>query len=558
MFTDRKEDNFTINIPETKDNITTNPKKARSSFHQTFKETYKEFCFNTSIHGFQYFDQHRPWHEIVFWILVFVVSIFFCASMIFQVYVKWKETPVIVTISEKPTPIWSIPFPAVTICPETKRSINQSVPSYLDLVKSFKTYMGEGQQLQPNFTSSDLQQVLALLHVCDVTTEDAMPYVEHDPIDFYGNLNQMLPDFNKYCFNALWLGVEGPCDDFFTRTYTDEGVCFTFNGLQAKDLYRADTIQYQMSINSTALQSKAGFNRSLDWSLEEGYTADGVLHTYPARVLGSGSIGGFAPTLQNFAYEIDYSCRYVADGFKILLHSPDDVPTMSKHFVHVSMNKNMMVVVKPNMITTSPGIADYRPHKRQCYLSQDRQLRYFKIYSQNNCEYECLTNFTYNLCGCVTFSMPRGPEIPVCGADKIICYRQAREQLLYHQFSVGHQDGSEKDKCDCLPACTSLDYETEISEGSFSVENTLKALGDYHGIRDKHPDLTMSAVGIYFKENQFITSRRSQLYGVSDLLANFGGICGLFMGVSLLSGIEMFYHFTLRLWSNFYRNRLRR
>lgn len=57
-------------------------------------------------------------------------------------------------------------------------------------------------------------------------------------------------------------------------------------------------------------------------------------------------------------------------------------------------------------------------------------------------------------------------------------------------------------------------------------------------------------LSIFFKENQFITSKRSELYGPTDFLANCGGLLGLFMGVSLLSIVEMIYYCTLRLCCN--------
>lgn len=54
-------------------------------------------------------------------------------------------------------------------------------------------------------------------------------------------------------------------------------------------------------------------------------------------------------------------------------------------------------------------------------------------------------------------------------------------------------------------------------------------------------------LAIFFKENEFITSKRSELYGRTDFVANCGGLLGLFMGVSLLSIVEIIYHITLRL-----------
>lgn len=54
-------------------------------------------------------------------------------------------------------------------------------------------------------------------------------------------------------------------------------------------------------------------------------------------------------------------------------------------------------------------------------------------------------------------------------------------------------------------------------------------------------------LSIFFKEHQFITSKRSELYGQTDFYANCGGLLGLFLGMSCLSVIEVIYYFTLRL-----------
>jgi len=62
--------------------------------------------------------------------------------------------------------------------------------------------------------------------------------------------------------------------------------------------------------------------------------------------------------------------------------------------------------------------------------------------------------------------------------------------------------------------------------------------------------MKMSRVSIFFKEAQFLTSRRSELYGTTDFLANCGGLLGLFMGVSTLSIVELVYFCTVRLISN--------
>lgn len=47
-------------------------------------------------------------------------SLAMCLYLIALTYRKWVRSPVIVSFATEQTPIWQIPFPSVTICPETK------------------------------------------------------------------------------------------------------------------------------------------------------------------------------------------------------------------------------------------------------------------------------------------------------------------------------------------------------------------------------------------------------------------------------------------------------
>lgn len=58
----------------------------------------------------------------VFWILVFFVLIYAYVHLTVQIWDKWNESPVIVSFDDKSTPVWKIPFPAITICSEVKAS----------------------------------------------------------------------------------------------------------------------------------------------------------------------------------------------------------------------------------------------------------------------------------------------------------------------------------------------------------------------------------------------------------------------------------------------------
>ena len=57
----------------------------------------------------------------------------------------------------------------------------------------------------------------------------------------------------------------------------------------------------------------------------------------------------------------------------------------------------------------------------------------------------------------------------------------------------------------------------------------------------------MSYLHVYFKNFGVAKFSRNEVYGWQDLIAFFGGIVGLCVGFSLLSGAELVYFFTLRL-----------
>lgn len=135
-------------------------------------------------------------------------------------------------------------------------------------------------------------------------------------------------------------------------------------------------------------------NKTSDfWSLEKGYSTRDE-KTYPRRVMGSGARAGLNIVLKLNQADLDYLCRGPVQGFKILFHTPGEIPRVSKEYFRLPLRQEVLVTVKPNMITTSDDLIDYMPDRRQCYFSDERFLRFFKVYTQNNCELECLANYT--------------------------------------------------------------------------------------------------------------------------------------------------------------------
>lgn len=134
-------------------------------------------------------------------------------------------------------------------------------------------------------------------------------------------------------------------------------------------------------------------NESSHWNIEKGYSNRNV-STYPRRVLGTGTIAEMKIVLKLPINDYDYLCRGPIQGFKVLLHPPGDIPKISKKYFRVPPGQEVFVSVKPNMITTSEGLVNYSPVKRQCFFENEGNLKFFKVYTESNCELECLANFT--------------------------------------------------------------------------------------------------------------------------------------------------------------------
>lgn len=108
------------------------------------KRLAKEYCSHSTIHGMSYIGSRRSLLERFWWIAVFVLSVYGCARLIDNVYQKWTKNPVIVTFDDRPIPVWVMPFPAVTICPQVK-----FCSEYMNFTEDFYRLANFGQASDP-------------------------------------------------------------------------------------------------------------------------------------------------------------------------------------------------------------------------------------------------------------------------------------------------------------------------------------------------------------------------------------------------------------------------
>lgn len=124
--------------------------------------------------------------------------------------------------------------------------------------------------------------------------------------------------------------------------------------------------------------------------------------------------------------------------------------------------------------------------------------------------------------------MPHDNDTRICGQSEVQCYDSAEDNLMLSELKQSLDSGSGVNKlgktvCNCLPSCTSINYDAEISQADFEF---VKVFGAYGADLGEFPGAILARLTIFFKEAQFITSKRSELYGLTDFMANCGGLLG--------------------------------
>lgn len=214
------------------------------------------------------------------------------------------------------------------------------------------------------------------------------------------------------------------------------------------------------------------------------------------------------------------------------------IPQKDKYYYHIPFGHDVRFTVQPNIMKTDKSlIEDYNSIQRKCIASNEHDLVFFQKYTQSNCQLDVFVLETIKLCKCSLFWMPRFNDTKICRLlSKVLCTYKVEQKV--HDANLTAK---------CLPACNSITYNAEISMSKLDNRAILKILNRFYNA-GQTDSVDMALIGISFKNQQYFFMRRSELYGRYNFIAGCGGILSLFMGVSLLSVVEILYSATLRLY----------
>nr|CAH7763692.1 unnamed protein product [Callosobruchus chinensis] len=216
----------------------------------------------------------------------------------------------------------------------------------------------------------------------------------------------------------------------------------------------------------------------------------------------------------------DWAVRFVVRNTNtpiwIYITSSDELASTDTQPHHVWDFNVEEVMFSVKETYTTADTAQLSIKQRRCAFDDDIKLAGYTDYSYTLCTRQCRMNNVLRLCKCLPYFYPSHKR--PCDFKELTCVVEKLDEIL------------NLDHCNCYLGCSNTVYEVE----------KLDALGT------GREDIWRSTLTLKFVSWPMVKYKREVLFGWVDLLVSFGGIAGLFLGFSLLSGVEIVYYFTIR------------
>ncbi|XP_037808930.1 pickpocket protein 11-like [Lucilia sericata] len=471
------------------------------------KSGFEIYCEMASIHGFINFVGATTWQR-AFWFLVVLTAVVMSGFILLLSHFMNTNTPTILYSESTQYPTWSIPFPAVTIC--NLNRISKRRAEYL-AQKFEKTSNMSIPELNDYFNSA-----LATAFNLKATTGDQKTLTALLKLNNY-SLPQLLNELTPNCENELlrckWQGHFIRCKHLFQKIQTAYGSCCSFNykALQKTTNKRTDYVKNHYLEYSTSCGYKTGLSVLLD------------------------------PHLENYKASLTLS-----PGFLVLIHDSHDFADTSSLKRIIQPSTFNKIHVLPQQTHATSYIARESLHKRKCYLPWERPMYYFGSYSQVNCLAECRSLKLYQKCKCSLANWPRKDNWTVCGLEESKCYLKLKgliSALLVAEINLSknHHIGDQF-MCDCYPLCDFNMYSISMDSGRLMRKYSLTDLRFFKDINTTNHILLHVFFGELYAERLRLDVYENWL----SFIGTFGGITGLYMGYSFVSGFELIFFVFVR------------
>ncbi|BES98474.1 Amiloride-sensitive sodium channel [Nesidiocoris tenuis] len=486
------------------------------------------------MHGLRYIgDNSLHPAARIFWVIAFFWAAGCSAYFISNLFIKFHEMPVIMSISPTSSTIRDIPFPAITIC-----NMNNMRKQQVEHVQNLYE-LNKGNE---NLTGEVALDYKLIFDYCNREPEEDIP-IPSNVTTNWDYIKKFMIKMTQPCHEMLvycqWHGDPVPCDEIFNPNLTDEGMCCVFNRLKREFIFSNPKDVSDLNVTFPG--------EVYEWTPERGYPDGMSFDTVPRRARGSGTHLGL--TIVADAEMQQYYCSSGnSKGFKILMSNPLETPKLMSFAVPLAPGSESKVIIVPKQVTSTKDLQSIAIEKRNCYFEAEKRLFFYKTYNQRSCILECEANYTIALCGCVQYYMPKNETTRICGRNDAKCASNAQRKLdisINDAFQNLSAKGIDVPICACLPGCFELSYGFVLT--SSPITTAFQIDQEMAGVKDTdYFSENMGIIHFYYMEKHFSGTVKGVLFGFTEFLSNTGGLLGLFMGFSVLSGVEILYFLLIR------------
>ncbi|XP_076269207.1 pickpocket protein 28-like isoform X1 [Rhynchophorus ferrugineus] len=462
--------------------------------------------------------------ERTFWLSVLLFGITSTVVVTVFIYNGWITEPTFVTLEPSSLPITEVEFPGIALCNMNK----------ISKIKAEKL----AEEIHKNNLNEPmsviLQTVQLLGSLYDFSIAGFSRFAKYqDILDSYINstdltktlLNLMVP-CDEMLFNCSWNSVTYDCKDIFQTRLSDSGFCCMFNYVRAStrpDLYDEH------------------INRPIPTEVKH----------FEGRNLGN----GLSVTINNNLSDYFYTTM-ATQGILLKAFFPADYPDLSSGSlkeVVIRENSEVFIQLDPNNLKCDNQIRSMPRSLRKCKFFDEENVG-FGEYSSSNCYVVCKIKSYLALCNCIPFMFPILSQVDretirFCSIIDIPCLNKFQSNhisnkiLRYYPNDINLAEQPELQleyhdslECNCIPNCNDMDFDVNINEVEFHNVN------ESYQHSSKIHLFTTSAYTNLFKKTSTITWY--------EALSNFGGIMSLFLGISMITIVEMLFVCVKITWVN--------
>ena len=261
------------------------------------------------------------------------------------------------------------------------------------------------------------------------------------------------------------LGISAKfCDDFFP-TPTDIGICLSRN-LNIKEIIHPNN-EYEPLFESNLRQTNQRMEG--DTLLTETTL---VLYTDATNSLQQSAPRKLKTNLDKVLFQIHSPKNFA----KLLLEKNYKKQLAS---IELQANHEYYIDVTPTGQISSNGFKTLDSKRRQCHLEgQEFQSPIFKLYSKDNCKYDCFVKKAKELCQCVPWDfIDGGSGTGECDVFGRTCFYEAIENIT----------SFDNNQCNyCINNCDYINFEKLITKDEILSKITKESLAQKTTIEGKY------------------------------------------------------------------------